>query len=140
MTTPPTPKLLKDFGLYGTTMLLCTTEQHWDQAMRRMRVKDPDPMPDGQGAACSFILGDEFRVIVQVKPSDDHAAVLETLVHESVHAWQFYKERIGETLPGKEIEAYAIQSIWKTLVAEYARQHPVTAKAPVPSGPPTTTA
>lgn len=44
------------------------------------------------------------------------------LIHESVHAWQEWCDYYGETNPGREQEAYAIQSLSQELMAEFARR------------------
>ena len=44
------------------------------------------------------------------------------LVHEAVHVWQAYVDRIGEQNPGDEQEAYAIQGISQELMYEYSRR------------------
>lgn len=49
----------------------------------------------------------------------DQIEVLATLVHEAVHVWQQYREAVGESAPGIEQEANAIERIAKELIREY---------------------
>lgn len=44
------------------------------------------------------------------------------LVHEAVHVWQRYCDRIGERNPGDEQEAYAIQAIAQELMQSFVEQ------------------
>lgn len=41
------------------------------------------------------------------------------LLHEAVHIWQRVKQRMGESNPSTEFEAYSIQSIAQDLFAMY---------------------
>lgn len=52
----------------------------------------------------------------------DPIEVAAILVHEAVHVWQQHCRDIGETSPGEEQEAYAIQFISSRLMREYTRQ------------------
>lgn len=44
------------------------------------------------------------------------------LVHEAVHVWQRYCDRIGEHRPGDEQEAYGVQAIAQELMQSFAEQ------------------
>jgi len=43
-------------------------------------------------------------------------------VHEAVHAWQEWCDYYGELTPGREQEAYGIQSVAQELMAEFAKR------------------
>ena len=68
-----------------------------------------------RGDLCCIVCIDEWQGRKPVQ-------VAGLLVHESVHIWQQYCRRIGETNPGDEQEAYAVQSIAQELMAEFARR------------------
>ena len=44
------------------------------------------------------------------------------ILHECIHLWQMIKRNIQEELPGDEIEAYSIQSIFRNMLSEYKRK------------------
>ena len=66
----------------------------------------------------------ELVCVVALGPYDGRNAIeiAGLLVHEAVHVWQQYAERIGERNPGVEQEAYAVQCIAQELMAEFARR------------------
>ena len=79
------------------------------------------------GATCFQLEkeGDRFCVIALSEHAQKNNNAIEVagmLVHEAVHTWQYYAEKMGETRPGDEQEAYAIQAISQELLAEYARR------------------
>lgn len=62
--------------------------------------------------------GENHVVCLRYK-SEDLIAIYSILVHEAVHIWQNFCEKIGETSPSTEFEAYAIQQISINLMGMY---------------------
>jgi len=110
----------------GPFLALCLNEDQLRQACADLNVVVPAFIRNSwshatthtfeapSGLACIVCMrGHEERMPVEVAG---------LLVHEAVHIWQQYADRIGESSPGTEQEAYAIQSIAQELMAEFARQ------------------
>jgi hypothetical protein len=111
----------------GPYLTLCLTEEEQRHALRgltKSNVKFPVT-----GALCTTMHNektDELCAVVSVSQhSQDMCNAIEMaglLVHEAVHIWQQHSTDMGETNPGAEQEAYAIQAISQELLAEYARR------------------
>lgn len=50
---------------------------------------------------------------------ENYLSALDTIIHESVHAFQALKGYIAENEPSSEFEAYTTAHIATTLIAEY---------------------
>ncbi len=113
----------------GPFMTLCLTDGEFRKALKHCGVVDSETqfmktahadatvhwMENRNGDLCCIVcLGDcSGRSGVEIAG---------LLVHEAVHVWQRYCDRIGEHSPGVEQEAYAVQSIAQELMAEYVRK------------------
>ena len=111
----------------GPYLTLCTNKDQFNKALKSIGVKSDAPfVSDGANATCHWIdnKSGDLVCIVCLGPTDKRTPVevAGLLVHEAVHVWQAYADRIGEDKPGMEQEAYAIQAISQELMAEYARQ------------------
>ena len=83
--------------------------------------KNKIPTPDfsGNAGACASI-GNEIIIYVSdqlLTPEE----VVDTIIHESVHAMQAVKDYIQEEEAGREFEAYTTAYIASTLLKEYER-------------------
>ena len=106
---------------------LCTSELSYGRELKRLNAEPKGEWLEGTevGKVHPFEDSDGGVIlIVCVKPSDCIRDLQATLVHESVHVWQFVKEYIGENEPSKEFEAYSVENIYTTLMDAYNEQHP----------------
>lgn len=121
-----TPRWLDRTLLVGPYFTLCTTPEQFRRVTKRLKVT-PDIEFVGKDANARvhhFVTGTNSCSVVCI-PHDherDPNQIIGLLVHEAVHIWQAFIEHIGETAPGHEVEAYAIQNIVQALIAEYSRQ------------------
>lgn len=105
---------------------LCLSEEHYLAEMKRLKVDDPWPWP-GDNTATTIHYAQHDKVheccIVCVNGVEKHhdTEVCGLLVHEAVHVWQKILDNIKETCPGREIEAYGIQSIAQGLIEAYRK-------------------
>ncbi len=111
----------------GPYLALVLSQEEFDAALKHMKVPAGQPwISNDHSDATAHVLqkGGGMAVIVALRVTEDRGPIeiAGLLVHEAVHIWQNYAESIGETSPGDEQEAYAIQAISQELMAEYARR------------------
>lgn len=110
----------------GPFITLCLDEPAFKKACRHIKVEPPKFILNDWSQATAHIFSSPRGVAAIVCLRDwygaNPVAIAGLIVHEAVHIWQEYADSIGERLPGKEQEAYAIQAISQELMAEFARQ------------------
>ena len=110
----------------GPYLALCTTEEQYRKVAKHLKVKDQGPWlsPGSTNATCHTFEHETNGLccVVCLRADTPPAKALSLIVHEAVHVWQEYRKYIGEDTPGKEQEAYSIQSIYDTLVGAFAEQ------------------
>ena len=110
----------------GPYLALCTTEAQFIQALKDCGVKERTAWVKNEGAdaTCHHLSNEkgEACAVVCIRAKADSTAIeiAGLIVHEAVHVWQEYCERMGETSPGREQEAYAIQGIAQELMWAYS--------------------
>lgn len=112
----------------GPYLALCLTEDEFLAAMKHCKISQPPKWiktPTAH-ATTHMLANDKGEAVCVVTLRDwegcNPIEVAGLLVHEAVHVWQEYAERIGEQYPASEQEAYAIQSVAQELMAEFARK------------------
>lgn len=88
------------------------------------------PFPASDGHCCTFRnrkdLNEQISVVTVgtgCAARVDLAQMVAILAHEAVHVWRHVREKIGETDPSSEFEAYAVQSIVQFLVSTHMKSH-----------------
>lgn len=91
--------------------------------MRHLKVDNVSPwVNENANATMHSLVSDKgLTVIICLKDRDNlnDVEIFGILIHEAVHAWQEWCKYYGEDDPGCEQEAYAIQSLSQTLIAEF---------------------
>lgn len=110
----------------GPFLTLCLTEAQYKAACKHLKCESPPPWVRNawSDASAHYFEGPNgLAVVVCLRGWEGRnpVEVAGLLVHEAVHVWQSYAERIGEDRPGAEQEAYAIQAIAQELMSEFAR-------------------
>jgi hypothetical protein len=125
MKTPPW--LYRRISPLGPHLCLCLSEDEYRAVKRRIKAESEAHWTgNGHSMACvhTFENNGEMVTIVCMRDFEGRnpIEVAGLLVHESVHIWQQWCDWHGETRPGSEQEAYAIQGISQELMAEFARR------------------
>jgi hypothetical protein len=112
----------------GPYLTLCLSEAEYEAAMRDLKCKHYGSwISTLQASATTHHLNNPDGNLCSVVCLNDYQGrnaieVAGLLVHEAVHVWQEYCDWYGEKTPGREQEAYAVQSIAQELLAEFARR------------------
>lgn len=120
--------LSRNIAAPGPYLTLCLSEEEYDDAMAHLKVKHYGPwISTPQASATSHHLSNadgNLCCVVCISGFEERTPVevAGLLVHEAVHVWQEYCEFYGEKTPGREQEAYAVQTIAQELMAEFERR------------------
>jgi hypothetical protein len=111
----------------GPFLTLCLSEQEFYHALSKIKVADrPAWVNPGAHATTHHMRNSAGDATCIVCLNDWHdrsgIEIAGLLIHEAVHVWQEYCDMIGETTPGREQEAYAVQAIAQELMAEFKRR------------------
>jgi hypothetical protein len=115
-------------GVAGPYLALCLSEAEFRKALQRLKSPSiPCWVNSGSHAATHFLENEDKRTcaIVCLAEGWESRAPIEVaalLVHEAAHVWQAHCRDIGESNPGDEQEAYAIQAIAQELMFEFSRR------------------
>lgn len=109
---------------------LCLSEKSFRKELKSLKVPEklwPDTfVTEGRNGEVHFFdnySNPSYCAIVCIRPSEraDFLAVAGLIVHESVHVWRNVLEKLGESRPSSEFEAYGIQTISMRLIHAYKK-------------------
>lgn len=118
-----------DRGLiYGPYYTLCLTPTDYHAALKHLGEDELDAFrkTTHANATTHFLYDKDGKQCAVVTLSDwktrSGIEIAGLLVHEAVHIFQGWCERVGEHTPGSETEAYSVQWISQQLMWEFVRQ------------------
>lgn len=100
-------------------------EKSYLEYMKSIGVSSPIPFsgPDSNARIIHELVDDLHYNIVCFNLESlarfDHIQIMSIIVHEMVHAFQYYKQLVGEDNPSDEFEAYAIQRLCQNAFCAY---------------------
>ena len=118
-----------EFTITGSRYSLCVKKKAFERFLDSISVPDDSKPPHfvtpGKNATTHFIeTNTGLHVVICVGQLNDSTdiEIIGLLAHECVHVWQEIKKWMGEEMPGDEVEAYSIQSIFVNMLHEYRRK------------------
>lgn len=118
-----------DRGLsYGPHFVLCLNAKAFQQALADIDLPREEWEPwinEGEYALThtyNHHTGEIACIVCLAKKPKDVVDLAAIVAHEATHVWQRFCQHIGESKPGMETEAYAIQYIVWQLMDSYRRQ------------------
>ncbi len=114
----------------GPYLALVTSDAEFQKALDDCSIKPADRTPwiknSTSDATAHYLENPSGELVcivaIQVKAGKTGPQIAAMLVHEAVHVWQQFRDRIGETSPSAEFEAYAIQTISQRLMEAYSER------------------
>lgn len=100
----------------------CPSEKAWNDTLKEYKIKE-EPYPTSHGR-CTYLVnnisGDEV-ILLTINPKDTTSPleIVGLIIHESVHAFDFICESIGEEKPSTELKAYSVQAIAQEMINAY---------------------
>lgn len=111
-----------------SAIIFCPSEKAWKKAMKHQLNGNNDEYPVKHGSRLGAVrwyenhtTGHSVILIAIGNHNRNPAELISTLIHESVHVFQFVCKAMGEQQPGIEFEAYGIQYIYDWLIDSYTK-------------------
>lgn len=114
-----------DMGWQPVFIGFVPSAKAWEREICRLRAYGV-PYPDSDGR-CTIFDAPDGKTVCLVTLNERAAEgrslepIIGLIVHEAAHVWQAIQKVIGETSPGAEMEAYALQAIVQGLIDAYQK-------------------
>ena len=108
-------------GVFPVQYGFCANEKEWKSIVRSS--KNPSISYPSTHGCCNLIEFEGYKkiiVTIKIDKDSDPLDFMTTLVHESVHVFQFICEEVCEEYPSNELEAYYIEEIFTNLLHDVA--------------------